>query len=73
METNKCKKTWAVVVLVIALVFAVLACFWPQDRLAEFMYVTRFFDVTLPILAIGALIKYLFKCGSCCACCCVKK
>ena len=62
-------KVWAVIIIIIALIVAVLASVWPQDRLADIIYITRFFDVMLPILAAGALIKYLFchhgygKCG----------
>lgn len=64
-------KIWAVIVVVVALVLALLASFWPQDRLADIIYVSRFFDVMLPILAVGALVKYLCQCKACynCKCC----
>lgn len=65
MEKYKCHKMWAIIVLIVALLIAILASVWPQDRLSDIIYVTRFFDVTLPILAFGALVKYLFKCGGC--------
>ncbi|QLH41989.1 MAG: hypothetical protein HWD59_04180 [Coxiellaceae bacterium] len=35
--------------------------FLPQERLAELIFVTRIFDVMLPVLAVGALVKYVFK------------
>lgn len=67
---EKCKmynKVWAIVIIVIALIIAILASVWPQERLSDIIYVTRFFDVMLPILAAGALIKYIV-CGSKCSC-----
>ena len=72
MGTSRCHKTWAIVIVIIALLIAVLASVWPQDRLADIIYVTRFFDVTLPVLAFGALIKYLFSCKCCGNCTCKK-
>ena len=68
MEKRSCSKVWAIVVIAIALIVAILASVWPQERLADIIYITRFFDVTLPILAFGALVKYI-----CCgkgSCCC---
>ncbi len=61
----KCNKIWAIIIIVIALILAILATVWPQDRLTDIIYVTRFFDVMLPVLAFGALVKYLVKCGAC--------
>lgn len=63
MDRHRYHKTWAIIVVVVALLVAILASVWPQDRLSDIIYVTRFFDVTLPILAFGALIKYLLCCG----------
>lgn len=62
MEKRNCHKIWAFVIVAIALVVAILASVWPQERLADIIYITRFFDVTLPILAFGALVKYLTCC-----------
>ena len=56
-------KIFSTVVVIIALVLAVLASVWPQERLADIIYVSRFFDVMLPVLGVGALIKYLCCCG----------
>lgn len=61
----KCNKIWAIIIIAIAVILAILATVWPQDRLTDIIYVTRFFDVMLPVLAVGALVKYLAKCGSC--------
>ena len=56
------QKVLVVLVILIALALALLATFWPQARLADIIYITRFFDVMLPVLAVGALIKYLCTC-----------
>ncbi len=54
-----CNKVFAIIVILIALILAALATLWPQERLADIIYVSRFFDVMIPVLAVGALIKYL--------------
>lgn len=56
-----CQKVLAIVFFVIALLLAILATVLPQDKLASVIYISRFFDVMLPILAVGALIKYLWS------------
>lgn len=69
MEKHRICSLWPTIIITIALIVAVLALFWPQDRLTDMIYVQRFFDVTLPILAFGALIKYLTKRSGCCTGC----
>lgn len=54
-------RIWAIIVVAIAVIMALLAAFLPQERLAELIFVTRIFDVMLPVLAVGALVKYVFK------------
>ena len=61
-----CTKVLAVVVTIVALALAVIVSFWPHAGLTYIIYVSRFFDVMLPILAVGALFKYLFT--GCCIC-----
>lgn len=65
-----CKKVFAIVIIAAALILGILATAWPQERLADIIYISRFFDVMLPILAVGALIKFIV-CGTnkSCACC----
>lgn len=71
MLCNKlnCSSVFKYVVFAIALTLGVLVSFWPQERLTEILMVTRFFEVMLPVLAVGALTKYLIypvgKCGFC--------
>jgi hypothetical protein len=66
------KKALAVVIAVIALVLAVVVSFWHSEGLDFIIFISRFFDVMLPILAVGALLKFIFSpCSS--DCCCKKK
>jgi len=62
-----CKKFFVFGTIALAVILGLLAVFWPQDRLADIVYISRFFDVMLPILAVGALIKYLTGCGDVCS------
>jgi hypothetical protein len=55
----KCSRVWMFIVVILALVVATMAALWPQERLPQVIYVARFFDVMLPILAVGGLIQYL--------------
>ena len=56
-------KIFATVFIVIALALAVFAALATQAQLMHLIYVSRFFDIMLPVLAVGALIKYLCCCG----------
>jgi len=58
-----CGKIAAIIIIVLALASAVVVTFWQQKGFTLVVYVSRFFDVMLPILAVGALMKYLV-CGS---------
>jgi hypothetical protein len=59
-----CRKMFSVLILTFALIVAVLVSVLPEGRLAGLFYVSRFVEVMIPILGAGALIKYLFSCGS---------
>jgi uncharacterized membrane protein len=52
-----------IVTVVIAVIVAILAFALPMDKLSTVILISRFFEIMLPILAVGALIKYLFCCG----------
>ena len=54
-------KVWAVVITIVALVMALVVTIWQQAALQYVIVVSRFFDIMLPILAVGALIKYIFS------------
>ena len=49
----------AIIFVAIALILGILVTIWPQARLADVVYISRFFDVMLPVLAVGALVKFL--------------
>ncbi|HEU5281686.1 MAG TPA: hypothetical protein VFU82_06905 [Gammaproteobacteria bacterium] len=53
-------------IILIAVAVGVFALVLPRDQLVRLIIFRDFFDVTLPILAFGALVKYLCsrcKCG----------
>lgn len=50
--------------IIIALLLAISISVWHEQGLAYIVFVSRFFDVMLPVLAVGALIKYLLGCHS---------
>jgi hypothetical protein len=61
----------AILFIIIALVLAVLVSSPNKElHLNLAIAVSRFFDVMIPILAVGALIKYLLGCGGSCGCGC---
>jgi hypothetical protein len=61
-------KIFVGLVMLIAVVVGILALTLPRDAIVQIIQFRDFFDVALPILAFGALIKYLcsFHCGRCC-------
>lgn len=65
-----CTKVFAIIFIVIALLLAIFASILPQNQLTGIIYLSRFFDIMIPVLAVGALIKYLFchKWRSCVGC-----
>ncbi|HTM62970.1 MAG TPA: hypothetical protein VL360_00545 [Gammaproteobacteria bacterium] len=58
------------IIIMIAVVVGILALKLHRDQLVTLIIFRDFFDVTLPILGFGALIKYL--CTNSCRCCCDK-
>lgn len=54
----------------IALIMAILSVTLPLQWMGQLILVTRFFEVMIPVLAVGALLKYLSGCGSKCQCNC---
>jgi hypothetical protein len=62
-------RVFLVLIVVIAFAVGILAVVLPRDQMIQLIYFRDFFDVTLPILAFGALIKYLFTCCANCKIC----
>ena len=56
---GKCGKVYAIVVFVIAIVLCYLVMQRSFDASAIIMPISRFIEVLLPVLGIGALIKYI--------------
>lgn len=57
----KCKRMLNFTVFTVAIVLGIMVTVWPTETMRQILAVTRFFEVMLPVLAVGALIKYL--CG----------
>ncbi len=54
---------FSVIILLVAVILAILTVSLPEDHLLKLISIFRFFDIMLPVLAVGALIKYLFSCN----------
>jgi hypothetical protein len=52
----------AAVTIIIAVIVAILGVVLPPENLHFIIFVSRFFEIMIPILAVGCLIKYLFSC-----------
>jgi hypothetical protein len=69
-----CNKIYGSIVVLASIVLAVLVLNVSVDNLDNILKVMKFFDVMIPILAVGALVKYIFcggkkcKCGTCSKC-----
>jgi hypothetical protein len=50
----------------LSLLVAILVSILPKEQLIYLINITRFFEVMIPILAVGALFKYLCYSDSCC-------
>jgi hypothetical protein len=61
-------KLFVSLIVVIGIIVGILALTVRPDQLYRLVIFRDFFDVTLPILAFGALVKYLCTCSKCCAC-----
>lgn len=51
-----------IVTVLFALLVAVLGVTLPPTSLHFIIFVSRFFEIMIPILVVGALIKFLFSC-----------
>jgi len=67
-----CGKFLTLAFVIIAIIMGILAVVMPPEHIDFVIIVAKFFDVMLPVLAVGALFKYLCRCTSCdnkCTCC----
>lgn len=61
-------RLFVTIIILIAVSVGIFALVLHRDQLVTLIIFRDFFDVTLPILAFGALVKFL--CTNCCKCCC---
>lgn len=54
-----CRRFFPAAVIIIAVIMAIAASVAKPDYVDYIVIISRFFDIMLPILAVGALIKYL--------------
>lgn len=55
-------RIFVTLIILIAIAVGIFALVLPRDQLVRLIIFRDFFDVTLPILAFGALVKYLCTC-----------
>jgi hypothetical protein len=61
-------KLFIAFIVIVAVIVGVCAIALPRDEIARLVMFRDFFDVSLPILAFGALVKYLCSCSYKCYC-----
>lgn len=64
-----CLRLFIMLILIVSIVVGVLALTLPREQIVHLIVFRDFFDVSLPILAFGALIKYLCTCSHHSKCC----
>lgn len=57
-----CNKILAAATVLIALILAVLAISLQVDQVKPIIEISRFFEVMIPVLAVGALLRYVAHC-----------
>lgn len=60
------RKLLGFIIVLLAIVLAVLGITLPREHLQWIIIITNFFDIMIPILAVGALINYIWHSNSCC-------
>ena len=63
-----CRRIFISVIILVSIIVGILALTLPREKLIQLIVFRDFFDVALPILAFGALVKYLCTCSGKCAC-----
>jgi hypothetical protein len=58
-------KVFIGLIVAVGVVVGALALVLPREQIVHLIMFRDFFDVSLPILAFGALINYLCTCRSC--------
>lgn len=55
-------RLFIIFITLLAVLLGILAVSMPMDWLGPVMFFSRFFEVMIPVLAVGALLKYLWCC-----------
>jgi len=55
------EKVFSLIVIILAVAMGILASVLPSERLADLVLISKFFLSMVPVLLVGALIKYLVK------------
>ncbi len=63
-------KIFVALIVIAGIAVGVAALVLPRDQIVHLIVFRDFFDISLPILAFGALVKYLCSCGRCASCKC---
>jgi hypothetical protein len=58
-------KLFVGLIVIVAIIVGMLTLTTPKEYLVRLIIFRDFFDVSLPILAFGALVKYLCTCHKC--------
>lgn len=54
-------RTISILAVILAVIMGVLALALPAKNIETVVVMAKFFDVMLPVLGVGALLKYLMK------------
>jgi hypothetical protein len=63
-----CTKLMVGFFVIIAVILGLLVNFLSPDHIEYIVPISKFFDAMLPVLAVGALLKYLCGCNKCPKC-----
>lgn len=61
-------RTFAAIIIMIAVIVGIAALVLSRDQLIKIIVFRDFFDIAIPIIAFGALVKYLFSPAPTCKC-----
>lgn len=61
-------RTFAALIIMIAVIVGIAALVLSRDQLIKIIVFRDFFDIAIPIIAFGALVKYLFSPAPACKC-----
>jgi hypothetical protein len=65
-------KVFSITVVIIAVLIGILVCVVPMTSIMSVLLVMKFFQAMIPVLGVGALLKYIL-CGNSCPTCSTDK